>query len=63
MHQALLISLVLVGLALHGVSAVQFTVNPDSHKCIQEDVHKDVLVVGDYEISDDAASKVTLEVS
>ena len=34
------------------VISISFTVEPDEKKCIREEVHKDVLVVGTYELSD-----------
>ena len=33
-------------------SSITFNVSPDVRKCIREEVHKDVLVVGDYKFSD-----------
>jgi len=32
--------------------SISFTLDPDVRKCIQEEVHKDVLVVGEYQVSD-----------
>ena len=33
----------------HGIS---FHITPDERKCIREEVHKDVLVVGEYKLSE-----------
>lgn len=34
------------------VSSISFKVAPDVRKCLREEVHKDVLVVGEYTLSD-----------
>jgi hypothetical protein len=42
--------------------AVTFDVHAATKRCVQEDVHKDILVVGEYEISEDSEQRVDLEV-
>ncbi|EDQ89500.1 uncharacterized protein MONBRDRAFT_32307 [Monosiga brevicollis MX1] len=44
-------------------SGMSFTLKGDSAKCLQEDVEKDVLVVGNYKISSNENVDVTLEVN
>ncbi len=44
------------------VGAITFHLPASVHKCIQEDVHKDVLVVGNYEISPSDFTVVNLDV-
>ena len=39
-----------------------FEVPAASKKCLLEDVHKDILVVGEYDISDDYDMQIDLEV-
>eukprot|EP00053_Salpingoeca_punica_P001095 m.31940 g.31940 ORF g.31940 m.31940 type:complete len:207 (-) comp10810_c0_seq1:241-861(-) len=55
---SLLVALALVACA----SAVQFKLDAGSLKCLKEDVYKDVLVVGEYDITEDANSHVILEI-
>ena len=35
-----------------GVSCINFKLEQDTRRCIREEVHKDVLVVGEYDITD-----------
>ena len=37
---------------LCAAQSISFMLDPDVRKCIQEEVHKDVLVVGEYKVSD-----------
>ena len=34
------------------VSSVSFMLGQDERKCVREEVHKDVLVIGNYQLSD-----------
>lgn len=34
------------------VRSISFHIVPDVRKCVREEVHKDVLVVGEYELAD-----------
>jgi hypothetical protein len=42
---------------------LMFQLQPNSQKCLREEVHKDVLVSGDYEISEVPGQTVDLHVS
>lgn len=44
----------------HGIS---FHISPDERKCIREEVHKDVLVVGEYKLSEVPNQRTDLLVS
>jgi hypothetical protein len=57
------LSAVVAGLSLAQlVAGLSFTLEGDTTKCLQEDVEKDVLVMGDYSISGNKPVEVTLEV-
>ena len=45
------------------VHAVSFLLDHDVRKCIREEVHKDVLVVGEYKLSDVTGQRTDLLVS
>ena len=45
------------------VNALMFHLNPNSQKCLKEEIHKDVLVTGEYEVSEATNQKVDLTVS
>lgn len=45
------------------VDAIMFHLPPTGKKCLKEEIHKDVLVKGEYEISDNPAQKVNLKVN
>ena len=45
------------------VDAIRFYVAPNQKKCLREEIHKDVLVTGDYELSDAPGHKSHLIVS
>lgn len=61
---ALLIDLSVVVLSyLALVSALSFTLPPGQEKCLREEVHKDVLVTGEYRLSDAPHQKTHLTVS
>ena len=42
--------------------SISFYLDPDSRKCIREEVHKDVLVVGEYELDEIPSQKTNIEV-
>ena len=48
---------------LGAVVSISFTVEPEVKKCIREEVHKDVLVVGNYELAEVAGQVTDLTVS
>ena len=45
------------------VRTLSFTLPPGQEKCLREEVHKDVLVTGEYRLSDAAHQKTDLTVS
>ncbi len=55
-------SLALVLAMLGSAAAISFTMKGAGTKCLQEDVEKDVLVVGEFEVDSDPAVEVTFEV-
>ncbi|EGD77846.1 transmembrane emp24 domain-containing protein 10 [Salpingoeca rosetta] len=44
-------------------TAISFTLGANTRKCLQEDVDKDVLVVGEYEVSKSPALQINLEIT
>ena len=63
-HRLSLLVLVLLCLLLRrSVHAISFLLDRDVRKCIREEVHKDVLVVGEYKLSDTNGQKTDLLVS
>ena len=59
---ALQLSLLLLGLLVQDTVCISFHLEPDSRKCIREEVHKDVLVVGEYDIEVVPSQKTSIEV-
>ena len=58
MHSWLVV-FVLLGTA----QSIRFKLSPDSRKCIKDEVHKDVLVLGQYELSAAPMQKTDISVS
>ena len=58
-RQLLLLIAVLLSL-LCAAQSISFSLDPDVRKCIQEEVHKDVLVVGEYKLSDQNGQKTDI---
>lgn len=56
-------SLSLLLLAVPEALGITFYLPADSTKCIREEVHKDVLVVGEYQLSDAAFMRTDILVS
>lgn len=46
-----------------GSHAISFRLEPEIRKCIKEEVHKDVLVVGEYRLSEVEGQQTDLVVS
>lgn len=44
------------------VSSISFEITPDVRKCVREEVHKDVLVVGEYQLSEVAGQRTDIMV-
>ena len=53
----------LVVLYIYSVRGISFHITPDERKCIREEVHKDVLVVGEYKLSEVPGQRTDLLVS
>lgn len=53
---------ILLPLVFHSVASISFFLPIRTRKCLKEEIHKDVLVTGEYEISEQANSKVNLKV-
>ncbi|KAJ8309465.1 hypothetical protein KUTeg_014339 [Tegillarca granosa] len=45
------------------LDALMFHLSPNQKKCLREEIHKDVLVTGDYELSDGPGQKTHLKVT
>jgi len=59
-HQLLM---VLLGLWVAGADSLMFYLQPAAKKCLKEEIHKDVLVTGDYDLSDAGDQKTNLIVT
>ena len=49
-------------LVLSFSEAIMFHLQAGEHKCLKEEIHKDVLVSGEYSVQEIAAQKVDLKV-
>lgn len=54
---------VLFTILLVGADALMFHLSPNLKKCLKEEIHKDVLVTGDYELSEAPGQKTSLLVT
>jgi len=46
-----------------GVNGLMFHLSPNQKKCLKEEIHKDVLVTGEYNLSDASGHKTDLQVT
>ncbi|XP_053636760.1 transmembrane emp24 domain-containing protein bai [Cherax quadricarinatus] len=46
-----------------GVNGVMFHLQPNTQKCLREEIHKNVLVSGEYEIQESPGQKVDIQVT
>ena len=53
----------LVFMCSYSALGISFHISPDERKCIREEVHKDVLVVGEYKLSEVPNQRTDLLVS
>lgn len=60
---ARLAALLLLPVLIESVFSISFFLPVNSRKCLREEIHKDVLVTGEYEISEQANTKTNLKVS
>ena len=44
------------------MNALMFHLSPNQKKCLKEEIHKDVLVTGEYTLSEAVGQKTDLEV-
>jgi len=54
---------VLLTVFLVVADSLRFTIQPNQKKCLREEIHKDVLVTGEYELSDAPGQKAQLLVT
>ena len=59
---SLVLALACLGATVLPVSSITFNVVPDVRKCLREEVHKDVLVVGEYTLTDMAGQRTDITV-
>ena len=59
--ELVLASLCLLALVAGG-RAISFRLEPEVRKCVKEEVHRDVLVVGEYKLSDVEGQRTDLVV-
>uniref|UniRef100_H2XWC1 GOLD domain-containing protein n=1 Tax=Ciona intestinalis TaxID=7719 RepID=H2XWC1_CIOIN len=50
-------------LLIKGAYSIYFELPMDTEKCLREEIHKDVLVTGDYDVSTQPSVKVSLKVT
>lgn len=55
--------LLLLPVLIESVFSISFFLPVNSRKCLREEIHKDVLVTGEYEITEQASTKTNLKVS
>ena len=56
-------AVLLLSVLIESVFSISFFLPVNSRKCLREEIHKDVLVTGEYEISEQANTKTNLKVS
>lgn len=59
---ARLTALLLLPVLFEAVFSISFYLPVNSRKCLREEIHKDVLVTGEYEIAEQANTKTNLKV-
>lgn len=60
---ARLTALLLLPVLIESVFSISFNLPVNSRKCLREEIHKDVLVTGEYDIGEQANTKTNLKVS
>lgn len=56
-------ALLLLPVLIESVFSISFFLPVNTRKCLREEIHKDVLVTGEYDISEQANTKTNLKVS
>lgn len=54
--------ILLLPVLIESAFSISFFLPVNSRKCLREEIHKDVLVTGEYEISEQANTKTNLKV-
>ncbi len=54
--------LTVFAVCLVGIDALMFHLPPNGKKCLKEEIHKDKLVTGDFELSEAPGQKAHLKV-
>lgn len=54
---------VILGLVFAMGECVMFHLQPNTQKCLREEIHKNVLVSGEYEVQEAPGQKVDIQVS
>uniref|UniRef100_A0A8C3AEG9 Transmembrane p24 trafficking protein 10 n=1 Tax=Cyclopterus lumpus TaxID=8103 RepID=A0A8C3AEG9_CYCLU len=60
---ARLAALLLLPFLIESVFSISFFLPVNSRKCLREEIHKDVLVTGEYEIAEQANTKTNLKIT
>ncbi|XP_032821032.1 transmembrane emp24 domain-containing protein 10 [Petromyzon marinus] len=60
---SLLLLLLVLSVELADVAAISFYLPANSRKCLKEEIHKDVLVTGEYDVSEQPNVKADLKVT
>lgn len=60
---ARLSALLFLPVLIQSAFSISFFLPVNTRKCLREEIHKDVLVTGEYEISEQASTKTNLKVS
>lgn len=56
-------ALLLLPVLIESVFSISFFLPVNSRKCLREEIHKDVLVTGEYDINDETNTKTNLKAS
>lgn len=55
--------IVILGLVFAMGECIMFHLQPNTQKCLREEIHKNVLVSGEYEVQEAPGQKVDIQVS
>lgn len=56
------VAVVVMVMVAAGVEGIMFHLQPNTQKCFKEEIHKNVLVSGEYEVQEAPGQKVDLQV-
>uniref|UniRef100_A0AAZ3S7J8 GOLD domain-containing protein n=1 Tax=Oncorhynchus tshawytscha TaxID=74940 RepID=A0AAZ3S7J8_ONCTS len=56
-------ALLLLPVLIESVFSISFFLPVNSRKCLREEIHKDVLVTGEYDINDESNTKTNLKIT